>query len=70
MTETIICCGTCGRDITYGKATEMHWYGDHHDCPECNTPRETCSRCKATTATPPRLRSEPLRSATAHPARL
>jgi hypothetical protein len=49
MTETITCCGTCGRNITYlpdGKSFEMHWYGGHHDCAECNTPRETCSRCK------------------------
>jgi hypothetical protein len=49
-TSTTTCCGTCGRDITYerdGKAFEMHWYGAHHDCAECNTPWEACSRCKA-----------------------
>ena len=48
MSQTTTCCGTCGRDTTYGKGTEMHWYGDHHDCAECNTPRETCSRCQWT----------------------
>jgi hypothetical protein len=49
MTDTTTCCGTCGRNITYdpgGVAFEMHWYGAHHDCAECNTPRETCTRCK------------------------
>jgi hypothetical protein len=48
-TTTLTCCGTCGRNITYLEGRrdfEMHWYGGHHDCAECNTPRETCSRCK------------------------